>query len=211
MFVQPSASAGSASAEVAAATSAVSKGAVVPPGMRKVWYALNGFEAYGEAEIEAVDQCLRDGWLARFGKCMVELEKRVAAMFGNRLGLFVNSGSSACMLALASLDLPKGAKAVTPACTVSTTVAPIIQLGLEPVFCDVWAETSLPTVEQVMGVVTPQTRVVMIPNLIGNLSNWAGLRAALGAAGRQDVVLIEDSADTTGHAPQGTDISTPCF
>lgn len=105
------------------------------------WYAPNGFEAYGEAEIEAVNQCLRDGWLAGFGKRTVEFEKRVASMFGKRFGLFVNSGSSACMLALASLDLPKQSQVITPACTFSTTVAPIIQLGLEPVFCDVSAET----------------------------------------------------------------------
>lgn len=62
-----------------------------------------------------------------------------------------------------------------------------------------------------MGAVTPETRAVMIPNLIGNLPDWAGLRAALAAAGREDVALIEDSADTIGHAPQGTDISTTSF
>ena len=180
--------------------------------VRKVWYAPNGFEAYGEAEIEAVNQCLRDGWLAGFGKRTVEFESRVATMFGKRFGLFVNSGSSACMLALASLNLPQGSKVVTPACTFSTTVAPIIQLGLEPVFCDVSAETYLPTVEQVMGVVTAETKAVMLPNLIGNLPDWAGLKAALVAAGRGDVVLIEDSADTIGHTPQeGTDISTTSF
>jgi len=181
-------------------------------GARKVWYAPNGFEAYGEAEIKAVDQCLRDGWLAGFGKRTVEFEKRVAAMFGKQFGLFVNSGSSACLLGLASLDLPKGSKVVTPACTFSTTVAPIIQLGLEPVFCDVSAQTYVSTVEQVMGAVTAETRAVMVPNLIGNLPDWAGLKAALVAAGRGDVVLIEDSADTIGHTPQeGTDISITSF
>jgi CDP-6-deoxy-D-xylo-4-hexulose-3-dehydrase len=207
MVVQPTTtSSGSASAEAAAAAASAAA-----PGVRKVWYAPNGFEAYGEAEIQAVDQCLRDGWLAGFGKRTVEFENRVAAMFGKRFALFVNSGSSACLLALASLDLPKGSEVVTPACTFSTTVAPIIQLGLKPVFCDVSAETYLPTVEQIVGVVTAETRAVMIPNLIGNLPDWTGLREALAAAGREDVVLIEDSADTIGHAPQGTDISTTSF
>ena len=62
-----------------------------------------------------------------------------------------------------------------------------------------------------MGAVTAETRAVMIPNLIGNLPDWAGLRVALNASARADVVLIEDSADTIGHAPQGTDISTTSF
>ena len=178
---------------------------------RKVWYAPNGFEAYGEAEINAVTQCLRDGWLAGFGKRTVEFEERVATMFGKKYGLFVNSGSSACLLALACLNLPTGSKVVTPACTFSTTVAPIVQLGMEPVFCDVSAETYLPTVDQIMGVLTAETRVIMIPNLIGNLFDWKGLKARLSAADIQNIVLIEDSADTIGHVPQGAHISTTSF
>jgi CDP-6-deoxy-D-xylo-4-hexulose-3-dehydrase len=75
---------------------------------KKVWYAPNKFESYGEEEIKAVEDCLRDGWLAGFGDRSVEFEKRVADLFGKRLGLFVNSGSSAILLGLCALDLPKG-------------------------------------------------------------------------------------------------------
>ena len=74
---------------------------------KKIWYAPNGFEAYGEEEIQAVEQCLRDGWLAGFGEKTIEFEKKVADLFGKKFGVFVNSGSSACLLALASFDLPK--------------------------------------------------------------------------------------------------------
>lgn len=178
---------------------------------RKVWYAPNGFEAYGDAEINAVVNCLNDGWLAGFGQRTIEFEARVSSMFGKKYGLFVNSGSSANILALASLKLPSGSKVVTPACTFSTTVAPIVQLGYEPVFCDVCCDTYLPTVAQVMGVLTPDTKVILLPNLIGNLPDWEGLRNALKAAGRDDIVLIEDSADTIGHAPQPSHISTTSF
>lgn len=52
--------------------------------------------------------------------------RRISEAFGKKRGLFVNSGSSANLLALASLDLPRGSKVVTPACTFSTTVAPIL-------------------------------------------------------------------------------------
>ena len=92
---------------------------------KKVWYAPNKFESYGEEEIKAVEECLRDGWLAGFGKRSIEFEKRTASIFGKKMGLFVNSGSSAILLALASLDLPKGSEVVTPACGFATTVAPI--------------------------------------------------------------------------------------
>lgn len=90
---------------------------------QKVWYAPNKFESYGEEEIKAVEACLRDGWLAGFGDRSMEFEKRVADIFGKRHGLFVNSGSSAILLGLCALDLPRGSEVVTPACGFATTVA----------------------------------------------------------------------------------------
>jgi CDP-6-deoxy-D-xylo-4-hexulose-3-dehydrase len=45
---------------------------------KKVWYAPNRFESYGEEEIKAVEACLRDGWLAGFGPRSVEFEEKVA-------------------------------------------------------------------------------------------------------------------------------------
>ena len=60
-------------------------------------------------------------------KAVSEFEEKIAKEFGKKFGVFVNSGSSACLLALAALDLPKGSKIITPALTFSTTLAPIIQ------------------------------------------------------------------------------------
>ena len=74
---------------------------------RKIWYAPNKFEAYGEEEIKAVEECLRDGWLAGFGKRTIRFEERVSEIFGKKQGLFVNSGSSAILLGLCALDLPR--------------------------------------------------------------------------------------------------------
>ena len=82
---------------------------------KKVWYAPNKFESYGEQEIQAVVDCLRSGWLAGFGPKSIEFEEKIAKYFGKKYGVFVNSGSSACLLALASLLLPKGTKVITPA------------------------------------------------------------------------------------------------
>ena len=173
---------------------------------RKIWYAPNKFESYGEEEIKAVESCLRDGWLAGFGPRTQAFEKRVSNMFGKKHGLFVNSGSSACLLAIASLNLPPGSEIVTPACTFSTTVAPIIQLGLKPVFCDVALNAYVPTVHDVIQKITSKTRVVMLPNLIGNKPDWQKLRQMLPS----DIILIEDSADTITHT-EWSDISTTSF
>ena len=173
---------------------------------KKVWYAPNKFESYGEEEIKAVEQCLRDGWLAGFGPRSVEFERKMADLFSKKHGLFVNSGSSAILLALCSLDLPKGSEVITPACGFSTTVAPIVQLGLRPVFCDVESTKYVPSVEQVAAVVTDKTKVLLIPNLIGNVPDWDGLRSKF-----PNLILIEDSADTITDAGKATDISTTSF
>ena len=177
---------------------------------KKVWYAPNGFEAYGEAEIKAVEECLRAGWLAGFGERTVEFEKKIAKLFGKRHATFVNSGSSACLLAIASLDLPEGAEIITPACTFSTTVAPIVQLGFTPVFCDIEKTTYVPSVEAILEKLTDDTRAIMIPNLIGNKIDWTALRTALFLMDREDIYLIEDSADTITHT-MDSDISTTSF
>lgn len=179
-------------------------------GEKKIWYAPNGFESYGEEEIKAVEKCLRDGWLAGFGKYSVEFEEKISASFGKKFGLFVNSGSSACLLALASLNLDKGKQIVTPACTFSTTVAPIIQLGLIPVFCDVELDTYVASVDAVKEVITADTAALMLPNLIGNKPDWAALRKMLADINRSDIVLIEDSADTISSTAE-SDIATTSF
>ena len=177
---------------------------------RKVWYAPNKFEAYGEEEIKAVEQCLRDGWLAGFGPRSIEFEEKVAKYFGKKYGVFVNSGSSACLLAIAGLNLPKGSEIITPACTFSTTLAPIIQLGYKPIFCDVELTSYVPNWVDVMNLITPNTTAIMVPNLIGNKPDWKKLRNMLYDIDREDIYLIEDSADTMTYTKE-TDVATTSF
>jgi CDP-6-deoxy-D-xylo-4-hexulose-3-dehydrase len=178
--------------------------------MKKVWYAPNKFESYGEEEIQAVVECLRSGWLAGFGPKSIEFEEKIAKHFGKKYGVFVNSGSSACLLALACLKLPKGTKIITPACTFSTTLAPIIQLGLIPVFVDVDLDTYVVNVEELLSAITDEVKAVMVPNLIGNKPDWKAIKEGLVAMGREDVILIEDSADTVTYTSE-TDIATTSF
>jgi len=173
---------------------------------KKVWYAPNQFEAYGEEEIKAVEQSLRAGWLAGFGPRTTEFETKVSTRFGKKHGLFVNSGSSAILLGLCALQLGPDDEVVTPACGFATTVAPIIQVGAKPVFCDVQeGGRYVPSVENIREVITPKTRVLLIPNLIGNTPDWQAFRDAF-----PDLILFEDSADTITTTPW-TDISTTSF
>ena len=180
--------------------------------IKKIWYAPNKLEAYGEEEIKAVEQCLRDGWLAGFGPRSIEFEKKIAKEFGKKYGVFVNSGSSACLLALAALNLPKGSKIITPALTFSTTLAPIIQLGYRPVFVDSDLTSYVPNVADIIAAVKGYSKVsaIMIPNLIGNKPDWKLLKKELKKIGRSDICIIEDSADTVSYTKE-SDVSTTSF
>jgi len=177
---------------------------------KKVWYAPHKFESYGEEEIEAVNKALKDGWLAGFGPYTTEFEAKIAKEFGKKYGVFVNSGSSACLLGLASLDLEPGSEIITPALTFSTTLAPIIQLGYTPKFIDSELTTYVPSVEAICDAITSKTRAIMIPNLIGNKPDYELLRNELMRRSIEDIKIIEDSADTITYT-EDSDVSTTSF
>eukprot|EP01120_Amphizonella_sp_Union-15-10_P005346 TRINITY_DN160_c0_g1_i1.p1 TRINITY_DN160_c0_g1~~TRINITY_DN160_c0_g1_i1.p1 ORF type:complete len:398 (+),score=81.79 TRINITY_DN160_c0_g1_i1:57-1250(+) len=181
---------------------------------KKIWYAPNKFEAYGDEEIEAVKQCLKDGWLAP-GPKTAEFEEKLCELFGKKYGVFVNSGSSANMLCLCVAGIGPGDEVVTPACTFATTVAPIVQLGAKPVFMDVEIPKYVPSVEQVLKVITPRTRMIMLPNLIGSKPDWKKLREEVdklnaSASRVKKILLFEDSCDTITHT-EGTDLAACSF
>ena len=177
---------------------------------KKIWYAPYKFESYGEEEIKAVEESLRSGWVGGQGPKCIEFEKQIAKRFGKKYGVFVNSGSSACLLAIAALDLPKGCKIITPACTFATTLAPIIQLGFKPVFVDVGLNDYVAILDDVIAAVDEDVKAIMLPNLIGNKPDWDALKSALLSMGRDDIYLVEDSADTITKT-ECTDVATTSF
>jgi len=189
--------------EVPEGLSSTACGAEAKP--KKIWYAPNKFEAYGEDEIAEVVACLRDGWLAP-GPRTELFESKVATIFGKKNGVMCNSGSSANMIGLCAMGLQKGDEIVTPACTFSTVVAPMEQLGLVPVFCDVVPGKYVPTIDMILEKITPKTKCLFIPNLIGAKIDWKELRARA----PKGIWLFEDSCDSITHTLE-SDISVISF
>ena len=143
-----------------------------------------------------------------------EFEKKVAKLFGKKYGIMVNSGSSANLLALEILNIPRGSEVITPLLTFSTTVSPIIKLGLTPVFTDVKRGKYVVDEGQIEKLITRKTKALFIPLLIGNVPNLQKLRSI---ANKYKLYLIEDSCDTLGAKYNGiptgfySDISTTSF
>jgi CDP-4-dehydro-6-deoxyglucose reductase, E1 len=170
---------------------------------------------YGQEEIDAVVDVLQNSRHSLMTGPRVEaFERRVSALFGKSDGVMVNSGSSANTIAIQSLRLAPGSEIVTPVLTFSTTVAPILQAGLIPVFVDVEPDTFNVDARRIEEMIGPKTQAIMVPNLLGNLPDWAEIRRI---ADRNGLMVIEDSADTIGSTFRGkptgslSDISTTSF
>lgn len=171
-----------------------------------------GKTVHGEEEIAAVVSVLRRS--TQMGEAVHEMEKKISELFSKKFGIMLNSGSSANYLAIELLKLPEFSEVITPALTFSTTVAPLIKNRLIPVFIDVDLETFNIDANQIEGMISPKTKAVMIPNLLGNLPDWKKIRAI---ADQYHLIVIEDSCDTLGATFSGnssgfySDISTTSF
>lgn len=157
-----------------------------------------GQTVHGEEEIAAVVEVLRNS--TQMGRNVRAMEAGVAALFDKPHGVMVNSGSSANYLAIELLGLPPGSEVITPALTFATTVAPIVRNGLVPAFVDAAEGTYNIDVDAIEAMITPNTRAMMIPSLIGNLPDWDRIRAIADAHG---LMVVEDSADTLGATLRG--------
>ncbi len=169
----------------------------------RIFYAAS---VHDEAEIEAVTEVLRGGAAALWpGRNVTAFEWAVAERFGKQRGLMCNSGSSALYLAVELADLPPGSEVITAAVTFSTDVAPLVRAGLVPVFADVDPDTYQIDVDSIESLISPDTRAILAPNLIGNAPDWDAIRAI---ANRHGLFVIEDSCDALGPALRGTPTGT---
>ena len=148
------------------------------------------------------------------GDKVKQFEKEVSTLFGKELGIMVNSGSSANLLAFEVLDIPENSEIITPILTFATTLSPIIKKGLTPVFVDVEPETYIVNIDQIEESITSKTKALMIPSLLGNVPDMKRLRKI---TDDNNLIFIEDSADTLGatfdNVPTGkfSDVSTTSF
>ncbi len=164
----------------------------------------------------AMDMRIAAGFSAR------KFESEFARYFGLRKAHMVNSGSSANLLAVSALTSPKlgdvrlrpGDEVITVGAGFPTTVNPIVQNGLRPVFVDVELGTYNATAEHIEAAISARTRLIMIAHALGNPFPVAEVAEL---ATKHDLFLIEDNCDAVGSTYQGRltgtfgDLSTVSF
>ena len=156
----------------------------------------------GAPELQHMVDASLDGWLTT-GRYNERFEKALAGLLNSKHVLSVNSGSSANLLALASLTSPKlGAKALQPgdevitvAAGFPTTVNPILLYGLIPVFVDIQVPTYNIDPTLIEAAVSDKTRAIMVAHTLGNPYD---LDAVMRIARKHDLWVVEDCCDALG-------------
>jgi len=159
-------------------------------------------KVFDRDELTAAVEASLDFWLTS-GPQTELFEKKLSQIVGMRSALMVNSGSSANLLALTSLTskihgdraLVPGDEVVTVAAGFPTTVAPIIQNGLTPVYVDIDLSTYVASDQLISEAITPKTKAIMMAHTLGNPFN---LDLVQKIAKEKNIWLIEDGCDALG-------------
>ncbi len=179
------------------------------PGKTPVRYAGRVFD---EKELQFLVDASLDFWLTS-GRYSEQFEAEFADFVGAEYAMLTNSGSSANLLALTALTshllgekrLRPGDEVITVAAGFPTTVNPIIQNGLVPVFLDIELSTYNIKVEDLELALSPKTRAIMLAHTLANPYN---LDAIVDFVKQHDLYLVEDCCDALGSTYSGQHVGT---
>lgn len=169
-------------------------------------------KVFGKEEISAAVNASLDFWLTS-GPYSEKFESRFAKTVGMRGAYMVNSGSSANLVALTALTssklgdraLKRGDEVLTVAAGFPTTVTPILQNNLVPVYVDVDLETYVANDEALESAIGPKTKAIMMAHTLGNPFN---LDLVQNLAKKHNLWLVEDSCDALGGTYDGKNLGT---
>lgn len=154
---------------------------------------------FDQREIQAVVDVLERGSFD-LGPAVAQFEAEVAALLSKQHGVMVNSGTSALWLAVDLLGCSRGDEVITSPLTFSSDIAPLVRSGIVPAFVDVETDTLQIDPAGIEEMITPRTKAILAPNLVGNCPDWDEIRAIADAHG---LVVVEDSCDVLGSVLRG--------
>ena len=180
-----------------------------------------GGRFFDEKELENLVSASLDFWLTS-GEWTEKFEKGLAEYLGIKYCAFCNSGSSANLLAFATLTSPllkeralhAGDEVISVACGFPTTITPIIQYGCVPVFVDMKLPEYNIDENKIEEAISPKTKAIMLAHTLGNPYNLKKIKEL---CEKYNLWLIEDNCDALGSLYDGQytgtfgDIGTSSF
>ena len=166
----------------------------------------------GATELQYMVDASLDGWLTT-GRFNEQFEKELASFIGVKSLITVNSGSSANLVAFATLTSPKlgdraikkGNEVIGVAAGFPTTVNPVVQFGAIPVFVDIDLNTHNINADLIEVAITPKTKAIMLAHTLGNPYN---LKKVKELCDKYNLWLIEDCCDALGAEYDGKHVGT---
>lgn len=167
---------------------------------------------FGVEEIASAMIASGEFWLTA-GPYTADFERLLAQRVGMRHAFMVNSGSSANLIAISALTSSKlgerrllpGDEVITVAAGFPTTVAPIIQNGLVPVYVDIDLGTYVVKAEMLEEAIGPKTKAIMMAHTLGNPFN---LDVVMNLAKKHNLWVIEDNCDALGGTYDGKNLGS---
>ena len=158
----------------------------------------------GEAEIAAVVEVLRSGWLTTGAKTK-EFERQFAERIGVKHAVAVNSATAALHLALEAIDIRSGDEVIVPTMTFASTAEVVAYLGAKPVLVDCLEDTLCVDPAAVAAAITPRTKAIMPVHYAGQACD---MEPMLATARRHGIKVVEDAAHALPAAYRGRTIGT---
>ena len=169
--------------------------------MKKV-YPLSD-DTWDNEELEAIREVIESRQFTMGAKTK-EFEEKFAKYFGSKYAVMVNSGSSANLIAIASLiysgRLKRGDEVIVPAVSWSTTYYPLHQYGLKLKFVDIDLNTLNIDVNQIENAISEQTKAIFAVNLLGNPNDFNRI---INICNNHNLLLIEDNCEAMGAKYKG--------
>lgn len=155
---------------------------------------------WDNAELEAIQRVINSKTFT-MGENVKKFEEHFVNFTGSKYCVMVNSGSSANLLAVASLfyhktkNLKRGDEVIVPAVSWSTTYYPLYQYGLKLKFVDVDINTLNYDLRELAAAVTEDTKMILAVNLLGNPNDFKAINSIIGS---RDIILMEDNCESMG-------------
>ncbi|MGV1098489.1 aminotransferase class V-fold PLP-dependent enzyme [Thiovibrio sp. JS02] len=173
----------------------------------KDWVFYSGPTWDGEELAAGLESFLTGNWLVS-GDSVAEFEKEFSRKYGLAASVMVNSGSSANLVMVAALkkhfSWTDGDEVIVSPVGFPTTIAPLVQNNLKPVFVDITFDDLNFDLDLVEKAVTERTKAIFISPVLGNPPDMDRLREI---AERKKVLLVLDGCDSLGSRWQGKDLS----
>lgn len=151
-------------------------------------------------DIQALNQCVKDGWISSAGPYLNEFEQKWANYCTRSHGVAVSNGTAALQVALESLELEAGSEVIMPSFTIISCALSAIYAGLKPVFVDVHSDTWTMDETKIEAAITEKTRVIMPVHMYGHPCDMDPI---LAIAKKHQLLVVEDAAEAHGARYKG--------